>query len=445
MTEKKSVNKTQANGNALHAKARKFIPSGNSLLSKRREMFAPEQWPAYFQSAKGITVTDIDGNQYKDFSHFSVGTNTLGYGNPSVDQAVMDCVKKGNMSTLNPPEEVYLAERLVELHPWASMARFARTGGEANSMAIRIARAATQRSKIVFCGYHGWHDWYLAANLENKSNLDKQLLSGLSTSGVPKELESTVGVFNEGDLDALHRQVSKGDVAAIKMEVMRSKPPSKSYLEEVRKIANDNGCLLIFDECTSGFRETFGGLHLKYGVEPDMSVLGKTLGNGYAITAVLGNDKVFPAAASTFISSTFFTERIGFVAALATLDEMQRMSSWVKISQIGNLFKQRIKLAFEKHGIGVIIGGMDALSSFIVDYPEPLIAKTFITQEMLKRKYLVGNLFYSSVAHTEQGFDDFFAELDFVIADLSLAMNNSSELKQRLHGPVCHTTFERLN
>jgi glutamate-1-semialdehyde 2,1-aminomutase len=139
------------------------------LLSKRAEMFLPDQWPAYFSKAKGCKVWDLDGKEYIDMSIMGIGTNTLGYGHPEVDEAVHQTVTAGNMSTFNCPEEVYLAERLVELHPWADMVRLARSGGEANAVAIRIARAASGRDKVAICGYHGWHDWYLAANLGRRA------------------------------------------------------------------------------------------------------------------------------------------------------------------------------------------------------------------------------------------------------------------------------------
>ena len=429
----------------LHSRAKKSIPGGNSLLSKRREMFAPEQWPAFFDSAKGILVTDIEGKQYRDFTHFGVGTNTLGYGNENVDMAVQSCIKKGNISTLNSPEEVYLSERLLDLHPWARMARFARTGGEANSIAVRIARTFTRKSKIAFCGYHGWHDWYLSANLEDAQNLDKQLLSGLSADGVPKELQSTSVPFNDGDLESLEKILASGDVAAIKMEVMRSREPSLQYLKEIRDLADKYKCLLIFDECTSGFRETFGGLHLKYGISPDLTILGKTLGNGYAITAVLGTHPVMRASQSTFISSTFFTERIGFVAALAVLDEMERLKSWDVISSKGARFKDRLQILADHHNLSVDISGMDALVAFNFEYRNPAEIKTYITQEMLKNNFLAGNLFYPSVAHSDKDTDDFFESLNDVLGNLTAIISKKEDIKMYLEGPVCHSGFQRLN
>jgi glutamate-1-semialdehyde 2,1-aminomutase len=438
-------NTKQKNGNLLHSKALNLIPGANSLLSKRRELFAPNIWPAYFKTAKGIKVEDLDGNKFLDFSHFGVGTNTLGYGDKKVDAEVIKCIKNGNMSTLNAPEEVYLAERLVKMHPWSSMAKFARTGGEANSMAVRIARSFTGKSKIAFCGYHGWHDWYLSANIKNKKNLDDQLMSGLSPVGVPKELVNTSVPFLDGDLERLEEILKAGDVAAIKMEVMRSHEPSKGYLKDIRELANKYKCLLIFDECTSGFRETFGGLHLKYGVEPDLCVLGKTLGNGYAITTVIGTHSVMTASQSTFISSTFFTERIGFVAALATLEQMEEKKSWEIISKKGKYFKKLVMNLSKKYNLELDISGMDALVCYNFSIADQLEAKTFVSQEMLKLNFLAGNLFYPSIMHSESSIKEFFIALEKVYKKLSLIIDNNEDILNHLDDQICHASFKRLN
>ena len=303
-------------GQQLYKKAKKLIPGGTMLLSKRPEMFLPEQWPAYFSSAKGCEVKDMDGNRFIDMSIMGIGTNTLGYGNKEVDQAVKKTVELGNMSTFSCPEEVYLAEQLITLNPWADMVRFARTGGEANAIAVRIARAASGKDKVAICGYHGWHDWYLSTNLSSTENLGSHLLPGLNPLGVPKSLIDTVFPFEYNDFQALDKIIQSNEIGAIKMEVVRNHPPKSNFLKKVRQLANEKGIVLIFDECTSGFRETFGGIHQKYGVNPDIAMYGKTLGNGYAITAVVGVANVMESAQKTFISSTFWTERIGPTAAL---------------------------------------------------------------------------------------------------------------------------------
>ena len=248
-------------GQQLWKRAKQVIPGGNMLLSKRAEMFLPDQWPAYFSKAKGCKVWDLDGKEYIDMSIMGIGTNTLGYGHPEVDEAVRQTVLSGNMSTLNCPEEVYLAERLVELHPWADMVRFARSGGEANAIAIRIARAASGKDKVAFCGYHGWHDWYLSANLGDEKGLDGHLLPGLEPNGVPRSLRGSVLPFSYNNFAELEALVNAHDIGVIKMEVARSTGSQDNFLQKVRELATNRGIVLVFDECTSGFRQTFGGLH----------------------------------------------------------------------------------------------------------------------------------------------------------------------------------------
>ena len=183
-------------GQKLWRRAKEIIPGGNMLLSKRPEMFLPNLWPSYFSKSKGCKVWDLDGNEYTDMSIMGIGTNTLGYGNQLVDNAVKEAINNGNMSSLNAPEEVELAERLIDMHDFADMAKFARSGGEANSIAIRIARAASGRDKVAFCGYHGWHDWYLATNLSNEDGLSSHLLPGLDPKGVPANLTGSVIPLN---------------------------------------------------------------------------------------------------------------------------------------------------------------------------------------------------------------------------------------------------------
>ena len=249
---------TLGTGQKLWKRAKLVIPGGNMLLSKRAEMFLPDQWPAYFSKAKGCKVWDLDGNEYTDMSIMGIGTNILGYGHPEVDSAVHQTVDAGNMASFNCPEEVYLAEKLIELHPWADMARLARSGGEANAVAIRIARAASGKDKVAICGYHGWHDWYLSANLGDDKSLDGHLLPGLEPNGVPRNLKGTVFPFNYNNYAELEALVNAHEIGVIKMEVVRNKGPEDNFLHKVRKLATERGIVLIFDECTSGFRETFG-------------------------------------------------------------------------------------------------------------------------------------------------------------------------------------------
>jgi glutamate-1-semialdehyde 2,1-aminomutase len=431
-------------GQKLWKRAKRVIPGGNMLLSKRAELHLPERWPAYFSKARGCRVWDLDGRELIDMSFMGIGTNTLGYGDPDVDAAVRGTVDAGNMTTLNCPEEVYLAERLVELHPWAEMARFARSGGEANAIAIRIARAASGRDKVAFCGYHGWHDWYLAANLGDDKNLAGHLLPGLEPRGVPQHLRGSVLPFRYNDFAELERLVRDHDVGVIKMEVSRNMGPAPGFLENVRRLATEKGVVLIFDECTSGFRQTYGGLHKMYGVEPDIAMFGKALGNGYAITAAIGRRSVMEAAQSTFISSTFWTERIGPTAALKTLEVMEREKSWERITETGRKIGARWQALARKHGLPLELAGIPALIGFTLPLPDMLKYKTLLTQEMLKKGYLASTHVYVCTAHTESVIDGYFEALDPVFATIA-ACEGGRPVDPLLDGPVCHSGFKRLN
>lgn len=431
-------------GQKLWRRAKKVIPGGNMLLSKRAEMFLPNIWPTYFSKARGCKVWDLDGKEFTDMSFMGIGTNTLGYGHPEIDEAVRMVIGSGNMSTLNCPEEVYLAEKLVELHPWSSMVRFARTGGEANAVAIRIARAATGKEKVAICGYHGWHDWYLAANLGDDKNLAGYLLPGLEPKGVPENLRGTVLPFNYNDIQALESLVRENDIGAIKMEVSRNQGPVDGFLHKVRDLATKNGIVLIFDECTSGFRQTMGGLHKTFGVEPDMAIFGKALGNGYAITAVIGRREVMEAAQTTFISSTFWTERIGPTAGLKTLEVMERTRSYEQITMTGlNIGDGWQKLA-ARYGLDIQVSGLPALVGFCFKCPNAIAYKTLITQEMLEKGYLAGTSVYVCTEHTDAVVNDYFEVLDPIFA-LVKECEEGRDIMTLLKGPTCHTGFKRLN
>ena len=406
-------------GQKLWQRATRVIPGGNMLLSKRPEMHLPRGWPAYYSRSSGCRVWDLDDNELIDVGLMGVGTNILGYGHPKVDAAVHRVIDAGNMSTLNCPEEVALAEKLVGLHPWADMARFARSGGEACAIAVRIARASAGRSAVAFCGYHGWHDWYLSANLAANSALDGHLLPGLEPAGVPREMAGLSRPFAYNDLDALESILLAGDVGVVFMEVVRSSEPEPGFLEGVRSLADQHGAVLIFDECTSGFRRTVGGLHLSYGVEPDVAVFGKTLGNGYAISAVVGREAIMQAAQDTFISSTFWTERIGPAAAVTALEVMEEENAPDRVNRIGLDVRRRwIELGHEV-GLPVETGGVPALGSFSIRGMDPVVVKTFVTQEMLARGFIAGTVLYASIAHDDEVLDAYIEALTPVFQQIA--------------------------
>lgn len=441
---KKSIHKN-GKGQALWRKAKRVIPGGNMLLSKRSELFLPELWPSYFSKAKGCHVWDLDNNKLTDTSIMGIGTNLLGYGRDEVDNAVREVINKGNLSTLNCPEEVLLAQKLVEIHPWADMVRFARSGGEANSISIRIARAATGRDHVAICGYHGWHDWYLATNLKGSNQLTEHLLPGLEPNGVPQSLADTTHPFTFNNFSQLSDISSKYNLAAIKLEVERNEPPAPGFLENIRNLCERKGIVLIFDECTSGFREQFGGIHKKYGVEPDLAMFGKALGNGYAITAVIGKEKIMDATQKTFISSTFWTERIGPTAALKTLEVMEKLKSWEKITKVGMKIRNNWEKLASLYKLSIKLNGIPALSGFDFQSNRNLEYKTLISQEMLKRGFLASNKLYVCTEHNESILEKYMENLEEVFKVIKKCEDEEINIFDILEGPVCHEGFKRLN
>lgn len=423
-------------GQNLWKKAKKLIPGGNMFLSKRSEIFLPDYWPSYYYKSKGCEIWDLNNKKYYDLSLMSAGTNVLGYCNKEIDKVVKKTIELGNMTTLNCPEEYHLAKTLIKIHPWANMVKLARSGGEANSIAVRIARAATFSDKIAVCGYHGWHDWYLAANLMGNKKLDEHLLPGLTPNGVPKYLKNTVYTFMYNDYDKIKYLVEKRKIRIVKMEVCRDEYPKNNFLIKVRKLCNKNKAILIFDECTTGFRETYGGIHLKFKVNPDIAVFGKALGNGYPITAVIGKRKIMNFAQSTFMSSTFWSERIGPTAALKTLEYMKKNKTWIEVKKKGQYLKKKIKEISIRTGIPINISGLDSFPT-ITFKDKNVYYKTLLTHEMLKKGFLASNVIFVSIQHKKKIIDKYLYNLEKILIDIK-------KKKIKLKGKSSHTTFKRL-
>ncbi|MCM1498448.1 MAG: aminotransferase class III-fold pyridoxal phosphate-dependent enzyme [Clostridium sp.] len=428
----------------LYERAKKIIPGGTQLLSKRPEMYLPGLWPAYYESAKGCYVTDLDDNRYCDMSFMGIGANVLGYCDEDVDRAVIDAVRKGSMCTLNAPEEVELAEILLELHPWADMVRYAKTGGEALSVAVRIARSCTGKEIVLVCGYHGWHDWYLAANLEKGDPLSYVHLSGLEPKGVPTGLADTNFIFSYNDIERFQELIQKydGKIAAVVMEPIRNIYPKDDFLQKIRKVTEEKNIVLIFDEVSAGFRLCCGGAHLVLGVIPDMITVGKAMSNGYPMAAILGKENVMYSAQDTFISSTYWTERIGLVASVATIRKYRKEKVDEHINKIGKSVKAGLCKAADRHGIAIDISGIDPLVHFEFCYKDSLVYKTFFTQEMLKRGYLATTAVYASYAHTDENVAGYLDAVDEVFGVMQVQILNGKI--PQLEGEVCHSGFQRL-
>lgn len=433
-------------GIKLYKLAKNIIPGGTQLLSKRPEMFHTKIWPSYYVKSKGIKIWDMDNVCYKDFSIMSVGQCPLGYSNAIVNKKIISAIMNGSTSTLNSYEEVELAKKLCEMHPGMSMARFAKTGGEANTIAIRIARAYNNRSKIIASGYFGWHDWYIAANLNDKKSLNTLLLKGLSPIGVPKELSGTTLALNYGDTKKLEEyfKKNKNQIAAVILEVQKSNKLNLKFIKEARRLCKKNNSVLIFDEITSGFRINLGGIYLRYNIKPDIVTFGKALGNGYPISAVIGKKHIMQSAQKTFISSSYWTDRIGYVAANATIKEFKKKQIHKYLINLGKYFKKEFEKIIYDLDLKISIDGLTSVPRINFNYGKDSQAiKTLFTQQMLKNKFLASNLVYLSSSHSKRDIDEYMKNVRKIFTEMSKI--GLKKFKSLLNGRVSHKGFERLN
>ena len=415
-------------------------------MSKRPEMFSPCLWPAYYEKAKGCELWDLDGRKYIDMSLIGVGSCILGYTDDDVDKMVKKAIDSGTMTTLNCNEEVELAEMLLEIHPWAGKVRYTRTGGEAMAVAIRIARAKTNKDMILFCGYHGWHDWYLSANLADDKALDGHLLPRLEPKGVPRSLKGTMIPFNYNDTDTFLALIKKhkSNIAAVVMEPIRNHYPEKGFLETIRQTTEDLGIVLVFDEVTAGWRLNLGGAHLCFSVNPDIAVFAKGMSNGYPMAAIIGISEVMQASQSTFISSTYWTEKIGPVAALATIKKLKEYNVSKHLSNIGKEIQEGWKKLSQKYSLRITVSGIYPLSHFSFDYDNSLVLKTLFTELMLERGFLATTAFYSSYAHKNTHVIRYLDATDQAFEFISKTIQKGNSEKH-VRGHVCHAGFKRLN
>jgi glutamate-1-semialdehyde 2,1-aminomutase len=432
-------------GAELWRRAKKIIPGGNQLLSKRSEQFLPENWPAYYRKAKGANVWDLDNNHYTDMSIMGIGACPLGYADPDVDRAVRKEIANGSMCSLNCPQDVELAEKLVELHPWADMVRYARAGGEAMAVAVRIARASTQKDVVAFCGYHGWSDWYLAANLSDDRNLDGHLLPGLAPLGVPRGLVGTSVPFEYNHLEQLEAIVRshEGRLAAIVIEPVRDHEPEPCFLKGVRTLATESDAVLIVDEVSAGFRLRTGGAHTLYRLRPDIAVFAKAMGNGYPMAAIIGTEGVMQAAQDTFISSTNWTEGIGPTAALATIEKYERCNVADHLVRTGTAVQKGWVEAAGEAGLAIEAGGIPPLSHLAFTGADPLAIQTAYSQIMLDAGFLAGKSFYACYAHNDKQVAAYLDATRDAFRTIAKSIGKGN-LKKLLKGPVARPGFHRL-
>ncbi len=437
LNEKKYMPK----GIEIWKKAKKIIPGGNGLLSKRPDRYLPNLWPTYFKKAEGINIWDLSNKKYLDMAQMGMGSTILGYCNKYVDDKVKDAINKGVNTTLNTLEEYKLAKKILKYNKFASLVKFAKGGGEAMSMAIRIARSKNKNKEVIaFSGYHGWHDWYLAANIKNKKNLNQHLLPGLNPNGVPKSLKGSIIPFEYNNIKDF-KKINKKKLAAIVIEGCRYFLPKKKFINEIVKSCRKYNICLIIDEITSGWRFTNGGIYSLLKIKPDLVVYGKGLGNGYAISCVVGNKKYMSAADKTFLSSTAWTESVGLAAANATIDFFVKHKVSKRLIKNGDIIKKGWKKLSKKYDIDLTTSEVSPLCSFFFNYQNNDMLYTIFTDEMLKRNIIASNSIYLSYAHKKKDIKKYLDICDIVFKKISLIIKKKikqPKLKARYAG------FKRL-
>ena len=430
----------------VYERAKEIIPGTTQLLSRRPTRAALGVSPIYAERASGCRIWDIDGNEYVDWQS-AVGPIILGYADPVVDEAVRQQIARGSIYTIVEENAVELAEELVRLIPSAEMVRFVKGGGEACTVSVRIARGVSGKDKVLFCGYHGWHDWYLAANL-GAERLGGHLLPGIEPIGVPQALEGTSMPFEYGNLNMLEDLLKQheGEIACIIMEPMRTELPPAGYLEGVRELATRHDVVLIFDEVSSGFRIALGGVQEFTGVVPDISVFAKAISNGYPMGAVVGRREFMEPAARMFISSAYWDDNIGVAAALATLKELQRRDAVGHFERLGASFKERINRVAREVGLEAECTGVAAHPGIHIKVEDPQTTRTVNTlfiQENARRGVILPPGFFFNCAHDDEALDitEEAVRGSFAVIKEGLENNRLSEL---LEVPPQDDLFRRL-
>ncbi len=445
--ESKPQNSRVQNSLALYKRAAAMIPGGTQLLSRQPSRFAYGVSPIYAARARGARFWDVDGHEYIDWTS-GIGAILLGYADAVVDDAVREQISQGTIYGINHELELELAEELIERVPCAEMVRYAKTGGEACAMAVRIARAATGRDTILFCGYHGWHDWYLAANLNDETELEAHLLPDIAPRGVPRALAGTSIPFPYGDADALGESldVRRGKVAAVVMEPLRSDEPPKGYLAAVATLCRDHGAVLVFDEVSTGFRYSTGGAQSDVGVTPDVAVFAKSISNGYPLAAVVGRRDVMQAAAETFVSSTYWSDTVGLRAGLTTLREAVRRDVPGHCRQVGSQLQTELTRLARQKGCPVRCCGIAThprLEFDVSDAGSRTVLETLYIQEMARRGCHGLTAFYLNAAQGERELEQTLGAAGETFALLSDA-HASGEPQRWLECPVREVAFRRL-
>lgn len=368
--------------NLLLERAEKVIPLGSQTFSKSYLNFVKGAYPLFLDHGKGGRVWDVDGNEYIDFL-LALMPVVLGYCDPDVDQAVINQLQKGISFSFSTELESILAEKLIKIIPSAEMVRFGKNGSDATAGAMRVARAYTGREKIAACGYHAWHDWYIA--------------STPFSLGIPECDKGLISKFTYNDLDSLEDLLKKDPdgYAAIIMEPANAVDPKDGFLQGVRDLAHKYGAVLVFDEIVSGWRTGLGGAQSYYGVTPDLSCFGKAMGNGMPISALVGQRDYMKTIEKVFLSSTFGGETLSIAASIAVIDKMERLNVPGAMHTTAKFLKNEINQVSRDTGLQdyIEIGGVEWWPRILfknIGAADTMLATSLLRQELAEAGIIHG-------------------------------------------------------
>lgn len=412
-----------------------MVANRSGLLSKRADQFSPRGWPQNYLKAKGQVIWSGCERMFLDYSIGGIGATTLGFGCDFVDKRVINTIINGSACSVNSSEEIVATQKLINLVPWIESARYTRSGGEATTLAVRLARASTGKNKVLFSGYHGWHDWYLAAAMDHK--LGNHLLEDIPIAGVPKELSGTSAPFDYGDYSGFdtHIRDHKNNIAAVILEPMRYTLPDVDFLRHIKKVCNENNIILIFDEISSGFRFNNSAVHLDTGVIPDLVVFSKAIGNGYPIGVVAGIDKIMLSAKDSFISSTTHTESIGFSAMSAVLDFYNSNPVSEDLANRGKAVRDILTKVALASDLQIKTKGLDQLWSWSFEgsAEQNRQLQTIVTEKMLENSILFSNRFYATLGIDSDFYPLFERALTKSFNTVSNIILNNEDPKKHIH------------
>jgi len=417
---------------SLWKRGEQLIPGGTQTASKGPDQFVKGVYPIYLQAGKGSHVFDVDGNEYIDYP-CSLGAILLGHGYPSIVKAIAKQAQEGIIFSLLHPLEVELAEALTKIIPCAEQVRFMKNGSDATSGAVRIARAYTKKEKIATCGYHGWQDWFVISTEKNK--------------GIPAVLKEYIHKFKYNDLETLKNifAENKGEIAAVIMEPVITEEPRNNFLEEVQKLAQQNGALLIFDEMVTGFRFGLGGAQEYFRVTPDLACFGKSVANGMPLSILAGKKRIMEECQNIFLSMTFGGEAVSLAAAVATLQEIKEKGVVQHIWEMGKRFKEGYNRIAQEIGVETESVGYPPRQNLVfreMGGYSPVEIKSIFLQETIKRGILLGNVVFLNYAHTPEDIEKTLGACKEALQIIKGSIANRN-LRELLEGELAGEVFRK--